>query len=300
MCSGAVGLTVAKITEAEVMVQASPPEMLVAFPLIGRPKLERLARLTELVEMIVAIDSVEAAEQLSSIGVEVGILVEVDVGLHRAGVRPEEAVHLAKRASAYPGLRFEGITFYPGHIKAIDERALSALSDTVSGVVSEMRLAGLECRIVSGGSTPTLWHSHKISGMNEIRPGTYIFNDRNTWLGEGCVLEDCAASILTTVVSTAVSGQVILDGGSKTFSSDRCAAGEGFGYFPEAPDAVLEKMNEEHGFTRPGSVKWSVGDKVRVIPNHICVAVNLHEQVYGVRDGQVEEIWKVQGRGKLQ
>jgi D-serine deaminase-like pyridoxal phosphate-dependent protein len=157
---------------------------------------------------------------------------------------------------------------------------------------------------VSGGSTPTLYHSHRIEGLTEIRPGTYIYNDVNTVLSGGCALEDCAATILAAVVSTARAGHMIIDGGSKTFSSDRpVKSGEvTFGHVVEAPGARFHKMNEEHGFVDLSGAErgFSVGDRVRVIPNHICVAVNLHEQAYGVRGDSVEEIWKVDARGKLQ
>jgi D-serine deaminase-like pyridoxal phosphate-dependent protein len=143
-----------------------------------------------------------------------------------------------------------------------------------------------------------------VAGLNEIRPGTYIFNDKNTWHMEACAFEDCAASIVTTVISTARPRQVIVDGGSKTFSSDRLAGSSevSFGHVVEAPGAVFSKINEEHGFIdlRNAAEEFSVGDRVRIIPNHICVAMNLHEQVYGVRGDEVVETWKVAGRGKLQ
>ncbi|MGH9674922.1 MAG: D-TA family PLP-dependent enzyme, partial [Bryobacteraceae bacterium] len=147
--------------------------------------------------------------------------------------------------------------------------------------------------------------SHRVAGMNEIRPGTYIFNDRNTWTMGACELEDCAASIVTTIVSTRP-GHVIIDGGSKTFSSDRLAStGEAtFGYLREAPEAVFYRMNEEHGYVDLRNTgedgAFQPGDRVRIIPNHICVAMNLHEQVYGICGDEVVETWKVDGRGKLQ
>ena len=171
-------------------------------------------------------------------------------------------------------------------------------------MLRELRQAGLRPEIVSGGSTPTLFHSHRLPGLNEIRPGTYIFNDRNTVLCEACAQEDCVASIFTTIVSTAKQGQMIIDGGSKTCSSDRPGAGAevSFGYVVEAPEAVFTKMNEEHGFVDVRRVdrEFSVGDRVRVIPNHICVAMNLNETVYGIRGDTVEQAWRVEGRGKLQ
>jgi D-serine deaminase-like pyridoxal phosphate-dependent protein len=144
-----------------------------------------------------------------------------------------------------------------------------------------------------------MWHSHEVPAMNEIRPGTYIFNDRNTVLSGACQPADCAATILATVVSTSVPGQFVIDGGSKTFSSDRAAA-DGFGVFLDAPGALFEKMNEEHGYVKDPGHRRKVGDRVRILPNHICVAVNLHERIYGVRGEEVVESWTVDGRGKLQ
>lgn len=309
---GAAGLTVAKVGEAEVMLGAEPGDLLVAYPVIGRRKLERLMRVAAKTNVTVALDSLFAARQLSDaareVQREISVLAEVDMGLGRVGVAPgTPLVELAQGIARLPWLRFEGITFYPGHIKLLDDdglKALETLGTTLSAALRDLRQAGLQPKVVSGGSTPTLWHSHHIIGLNEIRPGTYIFNDRNTVLSEACALDDCAASILTTVVSTAKKGQMIIDGGSKTFSSDRPSAGHelSFGHLVEAPDAVFTKMNEEHGFVdiRRANRDFSVGDRVRIIPNHVCVAMNLHETVYGIRRDTVEHAWRVEGRGKLQ
>lgn len=309
---GAVGITVAKVGEAEVMLAANPAEIYVAYPVIGQRKLERLMQVARQTKVIVGLDSQFAARQLSDAArqaqVEIGVLAEFDVGLNRVGVNPgEDLLALGKTIANQPRLRLEGITFYPGHVKAADESAepaIEALAALLPRIISEWKRAGLPLNIVSGGSTPLLFQSHRIEGMTEIRPGTYIFNDKNTWNMSACGLEDCAATIHTTVVSTARPGQIIIDGGSKTFSSDRLANSSevSFGYFVEAPQAVLTKMNEEHGFVDVRNVKreFSVGDRLRVIPNHICVAVNLHEQLYGVRGDTVECVWPVAARGKLQ
>ena len=306
---GAAGITVAKTAEAEVMLRANPPDLLVAYPVLGKQKLERLMRVANDTSATVALDSLASARALSeaaaAAGRTIGVLVEMDAGLHRVGVAPGSALlELVREVSKMPGLRFEGLTFYPGHIRRMDDvsdEALANLSAFRHRAVAEVEGDGQRVGIVSGGSTPTLFRSHEIARLTEIRPGTYIFNDRNTVLAGACTWDDCAASILTTVVSTAVADQVIIDGGSKTFSSDRSEA-PGFGHFPAAPSAVLDRMNEEHGFVdvRNAETAWSVGAKVRVIPNHVCVAMNLHEQVYGVRGDQVEEVWRVEGRGKLQ
>ena len=309
--SGAAGLTVAKVSEAEVMLGAQPADMLVAFPVVGRPKLDRLMEVARKTHVTVALDSMEAAQPLSAAaraaGVEIGVLAEIDAGLGRVGVAPGEALALAQAIRKLPGLAFDGITFYPGHIKLMDaegQAAMQAVGQLLAGLVSEFQRAGVPVKIVSGGSTPTLFHSHSLSDLTEIRPGTYVFNDLNTVRSGGCAMEDCAASILATVVSTARPGQMIVDGGSKTFSSDRPVNGPDvtFGQVAEAPGARFHKMNEEHGFIDISRAerKFAVGDRVHIVPNHICVAVNLHQQVYGIRGDQVEEVWQVEGRGKLQ
>ncbi len=304
---GAAGLTVAKSGEAEVMLGAGPRDLLVAFPVIGEAKLRRLAAVAGLTRVTIALDSLTAAGQLSQMaeatGARFGVLVEIDVGLGRVGVAPPDTLAMASAVAAMPGLEWRGITFYPGHIKDQDEAKLTALSETVGRIVGEFTAAGMKPEIVSGGSTPALYHSHEIEGLNEIRPGTYVFNDMNTVASGACALEDCAASVLVTVVSRAESDRMIVDGGSKTFSSDRLSSGgPGFGQVMEAPGAAFHKMNEEHGFVDLGQAERSfqIGEKVRIIPNHICVAVNLHEYVYGVRGGKVEEVWSVEARGKLQ
>lgn len=309
---GAAGLTVAKVGEAEVMLGAEPQDMLIAYPVIGRPKLERLMAVARRARVTVALDSLAAARQLSeaahAAGVEAGVLAETDVGLGRVGVAPgRELLDLARGIQRLPGLSFEGIAFYPGHIRDNGPAGLEALRTLgclIQSIRADFSREGIAARIVSGGSTPSLYHSHELPGLNEIRPGTYVYNDWNTVVSGACTPQQCAAALLVTVVSTARPGQIIVDGGSKTFSSDRLSgsAESTFGHVLEAPHAVFHKMNEEHGYidvTQCGR-KFEIGERLRIVPNHICVAVNLHERVHGIRDGEVEEVWEVAGRGKLQ
>jgi D-serine deaminase-like pyridoxal phosphate-dependent protein len=304
---GAAGLTVAKVGEAEVMLGAAPRDLLVAYPVFGEPKLRRLAAVAGMTNVTIALDSLEIARPLSQIAeaakVRFGFLVEVDVGLARVGVTPSQALDLVRTVSALPGLDWRGLAFYPGHIKEQNAEKLAELSRAIETLAGQFRAAGLDPEIVSGGSTPALFHSHEIVGLNEIRPGTYVFNDMNTVASGACALEDCAASVLVTVVSHVAADRMIVDGGSKTFSSDRLSSGgPGHGRVLEAPGAVFHKMNEEHGFIDLSRAErsFAVGEKIRIIPNHICVAVNLHEHVYGVRNGKVEDCWNVEARGKLQ
>jgi D-serine deaminase-like pyridoxal phosphate-dependent protein len=308
--SGAVGLTVAKVGEAEVMLGANPPDLLVAYPVIGRSKLARLMQVAKKTRVTVATDSIDVARQLSEAAreaqVEINVLAEVDAGLNRVGVSPgPELIELARGMQRLPNLKFDGIDFYPGHVKDTGERGMEQirkLSELVQCILDDFRREGIEVRVVSGGSTPSLFHSHEVRGVNEIRPGTYVYNDVNTVASGGCTFDDCAASVLVTVVSTARPGQIVVDGGSKTFSSDTAAPPSIHGRIVEDPACALHRLNEEHGYvdiTRAGR-EFAVGEQLHIIPAHVCVVVNLHEYVYGKRGNQVEEVWKVEGRGKLQ
>jgi D-serine deaminase-like pyridoxal phosphate-dependent protein len=304
---GAAGLTVAKVGEAEVMLAAGPPNLLVEYPIVGRAKIERLAEVGRHTPVCVALDTAEAAEQLSSVGVDFGVLAEVDVGLGRVGVQPGEKLReLLRRITSLPHLQFEGVSFFPGHICSGDEAGMAKLAQVgrlIERILDDVQAEGLKAAVVSGGNTPTAFHSHMLPGLTEIRAGTYIFNDRNTVFSGACGYEDCAASVLATVVSNAVPGQVIIDAGSKAFSSDSYWGPQpSFGHVLEAPQAVFTKMNEEHGFVdiRQTGRTFHVGERLRVIPNHICPAINLQNQVFGLRGGRVEQLWDVAARGKLQ
>jgi D-serine deaminase-like pyridoxal phosphate-dependent protein len=306
---GATGLTVAKVGEAEIMQQIRPPDMLVAYPILGPSKLRRLMEVAAHVPITVAMDSIQAARQLSDaarkFAATVKVLVEMDAGFGRVGVKPADVTELAIEVSRLPYLEFAGISFFPGHIFPSNGgmRSLEALEQTLRPVIESLERAKLSVAVVSGGSTPTLFHSHLVPSMNEIRSGTYIFNDKNTVVAGGCSYEDCAAYITTTIVSVAKDGQVIIDSGSKMISSDPAVgAGEhSFGYVVDAPQAIFHRMNEEHGYVDVSKTgrHFAVGDRFRIIPNHICVVVNLQEEVYGFRGDTIEQTWTVEARGKL-
>ena len=310
---GAAGLTVAKVGEAEALLphllDLLPIDLLIAFPVIGEAKLRRLMDLARLTTVTVALDSQFAAQQLShaaaSAGLTVGVLIEVDAGMGRVGVAPADALAFSRAISQLPGLHWRGLTCYPGHIKnvAAEPDKWAALRALLEQLVREFQDAAMPPELVSGGSTPTLFHSHECGPLNEIRPGTYVYEDLNTVESGACALPDCAASILATVISV-MPGRMVIDGGSKTFSSDRAAAerASAFGYVIDAPGCAFHRMNEEHGFVDISHAErhFTVGDRVRIIPNHVCVAMNLHERVYGLRGDHVEKVWVVDARGRLQ
>jgi D-serine deaminase-like pyridoxal phosphate-dependent protein len=308
---GACGVTVAKVGEAEVMAAGGIKDILIAYPVVGAQKVERLATLAMSVTMTVALDSREAAagisEGVARAGVSIGVLVEINTGFGRCGVPiGPEAVALARYVQGLPGLRLRGVMAYPGRFltdPAEHAALLASESESCQAILDLFREAGIPIEVFSGGSTPSAPMSGRIPGVTEIRPGTYIYNDMNTVGTGACTLADCAASVLVTVVSTAVPGRAMIDGGSKTFSSDRLRTGSaaGFGYIREDPLALLAGFSEEHGHIDiSGSKKqYRVGERLRVIPNHVCAMINLHNEVYGVRGDTVEVVWNVAGRGML-
>lgn len=307
---GAPGITVAKLGEAEVMAEAGFSDITIVYPLWGESKWKRLIELAKKVKIGVTMDSLEIAEGISAAartaGVEVGIRLEFDTGLRRCGLPLEEAaIDIARKVYGLPNIRWEGISVYPGHImgnRAIREEDIPRENERLDKLYSLLDSAGIPYPLVSGGNTPAAFESHRFHGVTEIRPGTYVFNDRNTVDAESASFDDCAATVLTTVVSTSVPGRAIIDAGSKTLSADSLHSGEGkhHGYVLGHPEYILEKLSEEHGHVAiPDGARVRLGDRVRVVPNHICTCMNLHDQVYLVSGDKVVERWKVAGRGKV-
>lgn len=310
--AGAIGLTVAKVGEAEIMANVGDaPDLLMAYPPVDEARCVRVARLARERTVRVALDSSYAAQALAAAcraaRCTVGVLVDMDVGMGRTGVQtPEETLALAQEVEQTNGLCLDGIMIYPGHVwKPPNEQgpALQRIAAKVEETLDLWRRHGLDAKIVSGGSTPTAFQSHHIPQATEIRPGTYIFNDMNTVRGGFCSLDDCAARFVSTVVSDAVPGQVVIDAGSKTLTQDRClpAPESGHGHVVEYPQGRIAALSEEHGQldvtkcrTRP-----KVGERVTVIPNHICPCVNLLDVMWWDEGaGELEPII-VDARGKV-
>lgn len=306
---GAVGLTCATLREMEVMSDVAG-ELLLAYPPVGDARLARLMSLPDGVNPIVSLDSSFAIEQLSitarAAERRIGVYVEIDLGMRRVGVQtPEEAVALAKLVEQRAPLVLAGIAFYPGHIRehvSGQEKAIRKLDRDLSRFVSALDDAGLHADVVSGGSTPAAWSMHEVKGVTEVRPGTYAYNDRITAEAGACSWQDCALTVLATVVSTAVSGQAVVDAGSKALGREPMGAGPegGFGALWDRPEVKVVRMSEEHGVLDLHGTNWrpSVGDQVRIVPNHVCIVVNLNDIVYGVRGTNVETSWPVNARGR--
>lgn len=283
LAAGAVGITVAKIGEAEVL---PGDDVLVAYPIMPE-KLPRLRALARDRRVTVVVDSVEAARGLPGMGA----MVEVDIGVGRCGVdTPEQVVAIARACG-----EFRGLFYWPAWL---DEQGFEKARVNIDRHLAALKDAGFAVPVVSGGSTPGAAKTSLIPATTEIRPGTYVFNDATCVANGLAAVEDCALRVLLTVVSTAVGGQCVVDGGSKTFSSDATVNVGTFGMFPAHPGWTMHKMNEEHGYVKVDAPP-RIGSKVWAIPSHVCSTVNMHDEVAYGRGGRVEGTWKVAARGRV-
>ena len=281
--AGAAGITCQKLGEAEVMADAGFDDILIAYNIMGEEKLARLATLMRRARMSVTADSPFTVDGLAKAARmaegTLDVLVECDTGRKRAGVETaREAVELARRIVASSGLAFGGLMFYPPEMAVAETQTF--LDDALAG----LRAHGLAAKTISDGRTPNIANMGRVTGVTEHRAGTYVFNDRMTLKSGASTLDDVALVVVSTVVSRAGEDRGILDAGSKTLTSDTGGL-EGHGFILEHPQARITKFAEEHGFLEPSACndRPAVGDVVRIIPNHVCVVVNMMDEVVMVR-----------------
>lgn len=296
---GAIGITCQKLGEAEVMADAGLNDIFVPYNIIGKAKLERLAKLNERIKISVTADNETAirgyAEAFAGRDKPLTVLVECDTGMGRCGVQsPEEAVALAQLIDASEGLNFAGFMTYPktGGVEITEAFLAKAEKLAVT--------AGLEPHIISNGGTPDMWRAHEVASATEHRPGTYIYMDRYEVAKGAGTWDDCALTVLATVVSRPTENRAIIDAGSKSLTSDTLGL-SGFGRVTEYPDAVIASLSEEHGTIDLSACqhKPKVGERIRIIPNHACVVSNLFDSVVLVSGDNVVELAPVAARGRV-
>ncbi|MHC2335189.1 D-TA family PLP-dependent enzyme [Bradyrhizobium sp. USDA 4454] len=297
--TGAKGITCQKLGEAEIMADSGIDNILISYNLLGDEKMARLGALQAKANVTVAADNSVVVGDLpkaaAASGRPLSVVVECDTGRKRAGVEtPREAIALAREIAASKGLTFAGFMLYPTESGWAD--AQKFYDEALAGV----RAHGLDATIVSTGGTPNLKNLGRLKGGTEHRFGTYIYNDRMQVAAGVATWDDCALHIYSTVVSRAGPERGILDAGSKTLTSDTGGL-EGHGLILEHPEAKIARFAEEHGFldlsrsnTRP-----DVGDVVRIVPNHVCVVVNMMDEVVMVRGDEIIGALPVTARGKL-
>ncbi|MGB3901195.1 MAG: D-TA family PLP-dependent enzyme [Mesorhizobium sp.] len=297
MAAGAAGITCQKIGEAEVMADAGLTDIFLPYNILGRAKLERLLALHRRVTLSVTVDNAIALDGLAATFTDPGrrleVLVECDTGMGRCGVQGAgEAVALARGIEAARGLRFGGLMTYPANGQP--EKAETFLREARDALAA----SGFDCRRISSGGTPDMWRTGSDTVITEYRPGTYIYMDRSQVRDGASTLDDCALTVLATVVSHPTATRAIVDAGSKALSSDTLGLSD-FGEVQGMPGATVSGLSEEHGkLLLSGSARLSVGERVRLIPNHCCVVVNLFDKVHLISGEKVLETLPVAARGR--
>jgi D-serine deaminase-like pyridoxal phosphate-dependent protein len=309
LVAGAAGISLAKVGEAEVFVAAGFDDGFLAYPVVGAEKARRLLALSDRVRLAVGADSVEGAASVGSVfhaaGRRLDVLLKVDCGYHRVGVAPEKAAETARRLADLPGIALRGVFTHAGHAYHAGTRAeVEAIARQEGKILvaaaDSLRSEGLTVAEVSVGSTPTARAAMSVPGVTECRPGNYVYHDASQVSLGTCGIEDCAMTVVATVISVPAADRAVLDCGSKTLSSDPLRprpAGHGWIL---GRNSRIESLSEEHGVVRvePGET-FRVGEKVRVLPNHACVVSNLHDRIVLARGDRVEGEWTVAARGRV-
>jgi D-serine deaminase-like pyridoxal phosphate-dependent protein len=297
---GGASFLAAKLNEAEALADAGITDILIANQVVGPQKMQRLAQLAKRVQLRVCVDQAENVDQLSramhAAGATLGILIEVDIGMARCGVPPgEAAVTLAQCIRKTPGLRFDGLQGYDGHLQMLPDaaerhdRCLQGLAQ----LVATRRLleeAGIPVAIVTGAGTGTWEFVAGYPGVTEIQPGSFVLMDS----AYHALRPEFgfALSILAAVISVRPKWYV-LDAGSKAISQD-------FGkpvINGKAEESVMG-LSEEHTKVGCDTPSVRVGDRREVLPAHCCATMNLHRQCLGVRKGKVEAAWPIEASGR--
>lgn len=301
---GAAGLTVATLLEAEVFADAGVEDLLLAHLPVGTAKLHRLGELARRVpRLAVALDSLTVAITLPP---EVDVLWEVDTGLHRLGTTPGTPTVQAVQelVMAIDPRRFRGLMTHGGHAyrASDDAELLAATRDETGGLVETaemLRASGIEVRELSIGSTPTTLHLDQVTGATEMRPGTYVYGDANQVQLGSHALADCALAVVTTVISTPEAGRAVIDAGSKALSADLRVHGmNGYGIVVGHPTLQVERLSEEHAvLTSASPTGLRIGDRLAIVPTHVCTVVNLHGPLVVIEESGATRWEAVEARG---
>ncbi len=300
----AVGITCAKLSEAEVLAAGGIRDILIANEIVGPGKPERVAELARACRLTVAVDDESQVRQLSAAlagtRAAVGVLVEVDIGLHRCGVPPgERALEIARAAAAVPNVDFRGLQAYEGHCTTVldpEDRRRQVLVSMRKAVATRrlIEASGLPVRVLSGGGTGTYDMTGLMDGVDEVQAGSYALMDH--YYAKRRPEFAVALSVITTVISSNGSDHAVLDVGVKGVGTDL-----GPPVLADGPDDEISRFeSEEHASVKVGGRPLKVGDRVRLFPSHGCTTCNLHRRIFALRDGLVKDVWPIEGSGCLE
>ncbi|MFO1540041.1 MAG: alanine racemase [Chloroflexota bacterium] len=313
LTAGSRGLQVAKIGEAEALLPSGVDDIFVGYPIVGAQKIARLLDLAEKVQVSISLDDLAVAEPIARAaharGMTLPVLLEINTGMDRVGVTPDRAVATARRLADLPGLQIRGVKTHEGQALsrsatiADTERAAYAACALMVATAEAIRADGIPCPEVSLGCTGTARFDVRAPGVTEVRPGTYVFYDATQVAHGQATFADVAAWVVATVVSRPDDQRAVIDAGSKVLSSDRLNQKDApvmMGRLIDRPDHHVVRVNEEHGViaTPPGST-LRIGDRVAVVPSHICPVINLTDEVLVAYDGVLVDTWRVAARGRV-
>ena len=299
LAAGAVGINCQKLSEAESIVEhCHTDDVLITFNILGKQKIERLIRLMQTRVVTVVADNTFVvdglAEAFHNSPQPLKVMVECDTGGHRCGVQtPQQAKLLAEYITRQNGLKFAGLLTYPpsGSVREVHQW-LKLAKDLCEE-------SGLKVDTVSSGGSPDMWIAHKVPVVSEYRAGTYIYNDRSLVEYGTCGWDECALTVLATVVSIPCDNRAIIDAGSKVLTSDTLGL-DGYGHVVGRPDITVDQLSEEHGrLVSQESIGLRVGERLRIIPNHACVVSNMVDQITEVRGQTLLGAHRVTARGKV-
>lgn len=301
LAAGAVGITCQKVSEAEAMIAGcgAITDVLITYNIVGAEKLAHLKTLATKVKLSVVADSQAVVDGLSNTfkaePKPLTVLLECDTGANRCGViSPDAAADLAAQIHGAPGLVFGGLMTYP------PARGEAAVERFMTEAKARIEARGIAVPVITSGGTPSMMHAAEAPVTTEYRPGTYVYNDRSLVARGACSWDDCALTVLATVVSVPTPNRAIIDAGSKTLTSDLLGL-NGYGHVLGREDILIDQLSEEHGrLVSSGDIGLSVGDRVRIVPNHVCVVTNMVDHVWIIGAGRsVPEFLPVAARGKI-
>ena len=308
--AGAVGFTVATLREAEALAAAGIDDLLLAYPPVGSWRLERLEALLERARVTFLVDGKVAAaavgELARRLGATLPCLWEVDCGAGRCGTEPgPPSVVAAQRALDLPGVELDGFLTFPGHVyrsrtSAEVDAAVTDEQEAAHATLAAARAAGLTVQTLSGGTTPTAWRARSGGVLTELRPGNYVFHDATQVALGVAEPAQCALTILATVVSRPAPGRIVVNAGSKALGSELMTPNtRGYAVLAGVPDVHVAALYEEHGLIEAGDAlaHVAVGDRVELVPNHACVAANLHRAFVLRRGEEIVNVVELDGRG---
>jgi len=309
LAAGAVGITCAKSTEAEMLIDAGVGDVFIANEVVGARKVSRLLDLSGRASLSVGVDDLAQAVAISQAfatqGRKLPVLIEIDTGGRRCGLPPGEAVlQLARKLASLTGIELRGIFTHEGHVYTAEDPGTLETMAAEAGramvlMADRLRGAGISCEVVSVGATPSALLTPTVPGVTEVRPGSYVFYDRchvKTWAASE---EDMALTVSATVISRPDPARIVIDAGTKVLSGDHAGTWfDTFGVIVGRPQWRFTQANEEHGIVDiPPEDGIEIGEVVEIRPNHNCAVMNLADEVYVVRSGEVEARWQVAARG---